>query len=136
MQTVPIVHILPRMRGAFCVSPTVDLGLYYRDMPYFRFKSVHPRAASLWCRTNEFISCSGMRLKSTRSQYREIAKEMSAASFSMPRSAQALSFALMNSDIVKNGTRPIVITVIASSRRGPPSPAGRISISIGGIRRW
>lgn len=41
---------------------------------------------------------------------------------------QALSFALINSVIVRNGTRPTIITVAPSSRRGPSSPAGKISI--------
>lgn len=40
----------------------------------------------------------------------------------------ALSFARMNSVIVRNGTRPTAITVAPSSRRGPSSPAMRISI--------
>ena len=40
----------------------------------------------------------------------------------------ALSFALMNSVIVRNGTRPIIMTVAPSRRRGPSSPAGKISI--------
>ena len=40
----------------------------------------------------------------------------------------ALIFALMNSVIVRKGTLPTTITVELSSRRGPSSPAGKISI--------
>ena len=47
----------------------------------------------------------------------------------------ALTLALMNSVTVRNGTLPTIITVELSSRRGPSSPAGRISICdpVGGV---
>ena len=38
------------------------------------------------------------------------------------------NFALTNSDVVRNGTRLTTATVSASRRRGPDSPAARISI--------
>ena len=41
---------------------------------------------------------------------------------------QALIFALINSVIVRNGILPTIITVAPSSRRGPSSPAVKISI--------
>lgn len=42
---------------------------------------------------------------------------------------QLVSFARINSEIVKKGTPWILATVLSSSERGPVSPAGKISIS-------
>ncbi len=40
----------------------------------------------------------------------------------------AFNFARTNSEVVRNGTRLTIATVSASRRRGPDSPAARISI--------
>ncbi len=84
-------------------------------------------------------------------QYRLMMKTMSCASRSDPRLVRddiraseveheeqgrkhvtyiihAFNFARTNSEVVRNGTRLTVATVSASRRRGPDSPAARISI--------
>jgi hypothetical protein len=45
--------------------------------------------------------------------------------------AHIFTLARINSETVRNGIPCILMTVDVSKRRGPPSPAGRISISIG-----